>query len=165
MWGWLCIACWVCAGAPDWPENGEADREWVEAALDWRLRRGVEDCPDRTVAMDALTLRWLAESREVVVRLETGDWPEVQASPELLRPLAQILLRAELAGDMDDPDDPDDVLRAQRRLRKVARRSRDLWRPELAAAFRTHREALKASDGGDQQTGEATGEHQEDQGG
>lgn len=159
MWGWLCIACWACAGAPDWPENGEADRQWVEAALDWRLRRGVEDCPSRTVAMDALTLRWLAESRDVVVRLETGDWPEVQASPDLLRPLAQIMLRAELAGESGD------VLKAQRRLKKVARRSREVWSPELAAAFRMHREALKASDGGDQQTGEATGEHQEDQGG
>lgn len=156
-WPVICLTCWTCLGAPAWPERGEPNAAWVASALQWRSWTGMEDCPERTEAIDALTLQWVSESSVVVVRVETEEWPELRVAPGLARPLVQMMALEQ----MRNPDHMK-MRRVQRRLRRMARRSDGLWRPDLRTAFQAHRASMRSSD---DKAADGTGEHQQGQGG
>lgn len=160
MWSWICLGCWVCWGAPAWPEKGEPDAAWVLKALEWRTRVGLDDCLEKTLAIDALTLKWVSESSDVVVRIQSSNWPELSVAPELARPLAQIQALQHMRGR----DIGEDQMR--RRLRRMARRSSALWRPDLAQAFEVHKSEIRsAAHESEDKTARGTGEHQQGEGG
>ena len=73
---------------PEWPAEGVADADWVEQALEWRLSKGVDDCGQEMLALDALSLEWVANSTEIQVNIETQNWPFLAVSPELMAPPA-----------------------------------------------------------------------------
>lgn len=123
----ICFQCW---GAPDWPVDGQVDQNWVQASLEWRLRRGLDECVDWTVAMDAWTLEWISSAASITVDLRSEDWPVLRQAPELMHPLIQIHALAILQGR------PLSVNEVHRKLRRIARRTE-------AIPFRTVREALR----------------------
>ena len=84
---------------PDWPADGVADAEWVEQALEWRLSKGVDDCGQEMLALDALALEWLSKSQEIQVEIRTEDWPFLAFSPELTAPLTRNFLEAQAGFD------------------------------------------------------------------
>lgn len=160
-WSLLCLTCWTCLGAPAWPEGGEPNAAWVASALQWRSRTGVEDCPERTAAIDALTLQWVSESRAVVVNLQTEEWPELRVAPGLARPLVQMMALEQ----MRNPEAMR-LQRVHRRLRRMARRSDALWRPDVREAFSEHKALMRSVvRQSDDKTADRTGEHQQGQGG
>lgn len=160
-WPTLCLTCLTCWGAPNWPEGGEPHEQWVASALQWRSWVGVEECVERTAAIDALTLRWIAESATVTIRVETASWPELQVEPSLARPLVQMLALEALR----HPGDAPKVRRVQRRLQRVARRSPDLWSDPLAEAFAQHRKQLpRQGKDSDDNAADRAGEHQQGEG-
>lgn len=117
--GWLCW-CWFCGAAPLWPADGSVDAQWVEEAVEWRMRTGVDCCGETGKAVDALTLEWIANSSDVVIRLQTDKWPFLRYYEELKTPLIQGMALAQLRAE---PLDEEVLLRM---LRKVVRRSEEL---------------------------------------
>ena len=88
---WWCFACVVCGGAPDWPDQGVATRDWVVEALEWRLDRGLGDCEEYMPAIDAWTLEWSTTSPPPPWNF--AETPQIASR----RPL----------WDLKHPDDPD----------------------------------------------------------
>lgn len=118
-----------CGGHPDWPAPGEVDGAWVEAALEWRGRSNVRNCPDIAEAVDALTLAWIAGSETLVVRIEEADWPVLDGRPEWVKPLVQVLALQALH------DQPIETVKATRKLRRQVTLTHPLY-PEDRKAFR-----------------------------
>ena len=106
-----------CAGLPDWPEDGKANAVWAEQAIEWRTHARVGRCPETAKAVDALTLEWISESKEVVVKIETQEWPFLKVYAGLKTPLIQALALAQF---QKQESTRADVLRT---LRRVVRRS------------------------------------------
>ena len=129
LWGPWCWTCWTCTDAPDWPARGEANAKWVRAALAWRMKVGLDDCPDIVPALDAWTLEWLSESDRIHVSLRTDEWPFLAYAPELQSVLVQRLALDQL--NFKSSTD----LEVVRDVRAVARRSSSLWDDALKRAF------------------------------
>jgi len=109
--------CWFCGGSPEWPVDGNVDAHWVEEAIEWRLKTGVDCCGETGKAVDALTLEWIANSEDVVIRVQTEKWPFLRYYEELKTPLIQGMALAQLRAE---PMEEEAILSM---LRKVVRRS------------------------------------------
>ncbi len=129
LWGPWCWTCWTCAGAPDWPAQGEAHARWVREAIEWRMNIGLNDCSDIVPALDAWTLEWLSESDQIHVEVNTADWPFLAYAPELQSVLVQRLACDQLSFQTSTQAD------IVRDLRFVAKRSEGLWDDALKRAF------------------------------
>ncbi len=130
---WWCFACFICGGAPDWPENGVATRDWVEEALEWRLDRGSGACEALMPAIDAWTLEWIANSDEMRVDIKTVDWPVFTAEPMLQGALIQIIALEQLQYlEFDNK-------RVLRKLKRYARRSNGGISEELKLVFQENK--------------------------
>ena len=134
---WWCFACLLCGGAPDWPENGEATREWVIDAIEWRLQKGADGCEEYTPAIDAWSLEWIANSDEIIVEIETEQWPVFVAEPRLQGTLIQILALEKLNMVDHNPK------RCLNTLKKYAKRSGEIWDEELEKTFDENFELIK----------------------
>ena len=129
LWGPWCWTCWTCAGAPDWPAQGEAHARWVREAIEWRMNIGLNDCTDIVPALDAWTLEWLSESDQIHVEVNTADWPFLAYVPELQSVLIQRLAYDQLSFQTSTQAD------IVRDVRFVAKRSEGLWDDALKRAF------------------------------
>ena len=129
LWGPWCWTCWTCAGAPDWPAQGEAHARWVREAIAWRMNIGLNDCADIVPALDAWTLEWLSESDQIHVEVNTTDWPFLAYAPELQSVLVQRLAYDKLSFQTSTQAD------IVRDVRFVAKRSEALWDDALKRAF------------------------------
>ena len=129
LWGPWCWTCWTCAGAPDWPAQGEAHARWVREAIAWRMNIGLNDCADIVPALDAWTLEWLSESDQIHVEVNTTDWPFLAYAPELQSVLVQRLAYDQLSFQTSTQAD------IVRDVRFVAKRSEALWDDALKRAF------------------------------
>ena len=129
LWGPWCWTCWTCAGAPDWPAQGEAHARWVREAIEWRMNIGLNDCSDIVPALDAWTLEWLSESDQIHVEVNTADWPFLAYAPELQSVLVQRLAYDQLSFQTSTQAD------IVRDVRFVAKRSEGLWDDALKRAF------------------------------
>ncbi len=130
---WWCFACFICGGAPDWPENGVATRDWVEEALEWRLDRGSGACEALMPAIDAWTLEWIANSDEMRVDINTVDWPVFTADPMLQGALIQIIALEQLQYlEFNNK-------RVLRKLKRYARRSDGGISEELQLVFQENK--------------------------
>lgn len=129
LWGPWCWTCWTCAGAPDWPAQGEAHARWVREAIEWRMNIGLNDCSDIVPALDAWTLEWLSESDQIHVEVNTADWPFLAYAPELQSALVQRLAYDQLSFQTSTQAD------IVRDVRFVAKRSEGLWDDALKRAF------------------------------
>jgi len=129
LWGPWCWTCWTCAGAPDWPAQGEAHARWVREAISWRMNIGLNDCADIVPALDAWTLEWLSESDQIHVEVNTADWPFLAYAPELQSVLVQRLAYDQLSFQTSAQAD------IVRDVRFVAKRSEALWDDALKRAF------------------------------
>jgi hypothetical protein len=126
---WWCFACIICGGAPDWPNDGVATKDWVVEALEWRLDRGVGDCVDYMPAIDAWTLEWIANSSDIRVEIETEKWPVFTHESLLQGPLIQIIALEALHGMEFNKN------RTLRKLKRFARKSDEIWNEELKQKF------------------------------
>ena len=131
---WWCFACVVCGGAPDWPDQGVATRDWVVEALEWRLDRGLGDCEEYMPAIDAWTLEWIGNSTEIRVEIVTANWPVFTYEPLLQGPLIQIIALESLNGNEFNQK------KILRKLKKFARRSDEIWDEELIQKFKETKE-------------------------
>ena len=129
LWGPWCWTCWTCAGAPDWPAQGEAHARWVREAIEWRMNIGLNDCSDIVPALDAWTLEWLSESDQIHVEVNTADWPFLAYAPELQSALVQRLAYDQLSFQTSTQAD------IVRDVRFMAKRSEGLWDDALKRAF------------------------------
>ena len=129
LWGPWCWTCWTCAGAPDWPAQGEAHARWVREAIEWRMNIGLNDCTDIVPALDAWTLEWLSESDQIHVEVNIADWPFLAYVPELQSVLIQRLAYDQLSFQTSTQAD------SVRDVRFVAKRSEGLWDDALKRAF------------------------------
>lgn len=130
---WWCFACFICGGAPDWPENGVATRDWVQEALEWRLDRGSGACEALMPAIDAWTLEWIANSDEMRVDIKTVDWPVFTAEPMLQGALIQIIALEQLQYlEFNNK-------RVLRKLKRYARRSDGGISEELKLVFQENK--------------------------
>ena len=134
---WWCFACLICWGIPDWPENGEANRDWVIESIEWRLSKGPDGCTEYTPAIDAWTLEWISKSEEVNVNVITADWPVFEAEQKLQGTLIQILALEQLYGKEHNPE------KCLKTLRKYAKKSDKIWDDELKEIFDENAELLK----------------------
>lgn len=123
----LCCGCW---GMPDWPADGLASEEWVEEALEWRLKQGVEDCDQEMLALDALSLEWIANSPEIRVEIRTEDWPFLILAPQLTAPLIQLHAWYMIRGEQVEERD------VYRTMKRMARRSKTLRIIDFHGAFK-----------------------------
>ena len=128
-WGPWCWTCWTCGGAPDWPAQGNPNAPWVREAIEWRMKVGLNDCPDIVPALDAWTLEWLSESEEIHVDVQTADWPFLAYAPELRSVLVQRLAYDQLSFQSSTQAD------IVRDVRLVAKRSDGIWDDALKRAF------------------------------
>jgi len=124
----------VCGGAPDWPDEGVATRDWVVEALEWRLDRGLGDCEEYMPAIDAWTLEWIGNSTEIRVEIVTENWPVFTYEPLLQGPLIQIIALESLNGNEFNKK------KTLRKLKKFARRSDEIWDEELIQKFKETKE-------------------------
>ena len=111
------FCCWFCGSSPEWHVDGNVDARWVEEAIEWRMRTGLDCCGESGRAVDALTLEWIANSTDVVIRIESEKWPILRYYEELKTPLIQGMALAQLRSEPLD----DEALLSM--LRKVVRRS------------------------------------------
>ncbi len=135
---WAAVCC-GCAGLPDWPAEGEPTMPWVREAVEWRLKRGLDDCGEAVPAVDAWTLAWLAGAPDVHVDIRTAEWPFLAVAPTLLPVLAQSLTLSALDGSDTRSLSAEDRREAVRRVERVARRTSGFMTPELRRAFRASR--------------------------
>ena len=142
LWGPWCWTCWTCAGAPDWPAQGEAHARWVREAIEWRMNIGLNDCADIVPALDAWTLEWLSESDQIHVEVNTADWPFLAYAPELQSVLVQRLAYDQLSFQTSTQEG------IVRDIRYVAKRSEDLWDDALKRAFDNAEGLAKRRDSG-----------------
>jgi|TARA_B100000768_G_C11283421_1_gene380213 hypothetical protein len=124
------LFCFGCSGMPDWPADGLASQDWVEEALEWRLRRGVDDCAGEMLALDALSLEWIANSAEIQVKIETQDWPFLAVAPELTAPLIQLHAWRLIRGEELDAQEVHKV------MKRIARKSPTLRFREIRGTFK-----------------------------
>jgi hypothetical protein len=101
----------------------------VRAAIEWRMKVGLNDCPDIVPALDAWTLEWLSESEEIHVDVQTADWPFLAYAPELRSVLVQRLAYDQLSFQTSTQAD------IVRDVRLVAKRSDGVWDDALKRAF------------------------------
>ena len=142
LWGPWCWTCWTCAGAPDWPAQGEAHARWVREAIEWRMNIGLNDCADIVPALDAWTLEWLSESDQIHVEVNTANWPFLAYAPELQSVLVQRLAYDQLSFQTSTQAD------IVRDVRFVAKRSKELWDDSLKRAFDNAEGLAKRRDSG-----------------
>ena len=114
---------------PDWPADGVADAEWVEQALEWRLSKGVDDCGQEMLALDALALEWISKSQEIQVEIRTEDWPFLAFSPELTAPLIQLHALSMMQGRGIEKKEANHV------MKRIARRTKSVRFRELKGRF------------------------------
>lgn len=124
------LICLHCLGAPAWPAEGQVDADWVKTSLEWRLRRGMDECAEWTVAMDAWTLEWISTDATVSVDIYSENWPVLRQAPELIYPLIQIHALAIMQGRIYSQE------YVQKKLRRIARRTE-------AIPYRSVRNALR----------------------
>ena len=129
LWGPWCWTCWTCADAPAWPAHGEANARWVREAIAWRMKVGLNDCPDIVPALDAWTLEWLSQSKDIHVDVETAEWPFLAYAPELQSVLVQRLAWDVLSFKKTLDEE------VVRDVRAVAKRSDAFWDDALKRAF------------------------------
>ena len=130
---WWCFACLLCGGSPDWPADGLANRDWVVDAIEWRLQKGANGCEEKTPAIDAWTLEWIANSDEVRVEINTEEWPVFTAEPMFQGTLIQIMALEQLQGrDFKEG-------RVLRKLKRYARRSEGGFSKELKLLFKENK--------------------------
>jgi hypothetical protein len=127
------FACLLCWGAPDWPAKGEANRDWVIEALEWRMRRGIEDCDEIATALDAMTLEWISQAVEFTVDIDQLDWPFLEKAPELLYPLIQSEALSLLTQKVDLNRRRETTVR---RVRKIARRTKGIPMHSIRSDFK-----------------------------
>jgi len=129
MTGWWLVMGLMCGcgGHPDWPAPGEVDAAWVEEALAWRARANVRHCPEVAEAVDALTLAWIAQSPDVVVRIEQSEWAALEGRSDWVKPLVQLCAHAQLSGQTPHH------LRTTRRLRRQIILTHPLYREDRRA--------------------------------
>lgn len=135
-----------CGGHPEWPRGEAVDRAWVEEALAWRVRANVRNCPDVAEAVDALTLEWIAQSEDVVVRVQQADWPVLAGRSEWVKPLVQILAQQSLTSSELSAVRTTHLLRRQVRLTHplYPEDRRDL-REAIGATRRAQKKAAEAA--------------------
>jgi hypothetical protein len=126
-WPW-CWTCWTCADVPQWPAQGQPTAAWVRQAIEWRMKVGLNDCPEVLPALDAWTLDWLSRSDVIRVNVETKDWPFLASAPELQSVVVQRLALDQLRFK------PTTQLGIVQDVRAVARRSH-VWDDALRRAF------------------------------
>ena len=129
VWGPWCWTCWTCGGAPDWPAQGNPNAPWVREAIEWRMKVGLNGCPEVVEALDAWTLDWLSASPYIHVDIQTSDWPFLLYRPELQSVLVQRIALDQLRFK------PSSDAQIVRDVRHVARHSGDLWDDALRRAF------------------------------
>jgi hypothetical protein len=122
----FCCCCW---GMPEWPAEGVADADWVEQALEWRLSKGVDDCGQEMLALDALSLEWVANSTEIQVNIETQNWPFLAVSPELMAPLIQLHVWRMMRGKEIEKEE------VNRAMKRIARRTKTVRFREIRSSF------------------------------
>ena len=127
LWGPWCWAC--CSGAPEWPDRGEANAQWVRQAIEWRMKVGLDDCQEVVPALDAWTLEWLSESERIHVSIQSSDWPFLAYAPELQSVLVQRLALDVLSFQTSTQ------VQIVADVRRVARRSGGMWDDALGRAF------------------------------
>lgn len=126
--GW-CVVCGSCASMPEWPQGGEPHVEWVSEALEWRLGRGLYDCPETMPALDALTLEWISKTDALIIHVDEAQWPFLNASPDLLRPLIQTIAWMEMTGqDVSTTN-------VNRVLKRIVRRTSELKMRSVRSGF------------------------------
>ena len=74
------MLCWMCWGAPEWPAEGQADRDWVIEAIQWRMHHGIYGCEEVMLGLDALTLEWIAETTEFTIEINRSEWPFLEST-------------------------------------------------------------------------------------
>ncbi|MDE0978675.1 MAG: hypothetical protein OSA78_01680 [Flavobacteriales bacterium] len=115
--GMLCLMCW---GAPEWPADGQADRDWVIEAIQWRMHHGIYGCEEVMPGLDALTLEWIAETTEFTVEINRSEWPFLEKAPELLSVLIQVKALNRMLLEVESEKSR---RRALRGVRRVARKT------------------------------------------
>lgn len=130
----LLMICCGCAGAPEIPVDQKVDGDWVKAAIEWRLNTGTDRCGEVGKAVDALSLEWIAQSTEVVIRLDTDEWQFLRVYEEFKFPMIQLLAFAHLN---ETPMDQEEI---RKKMRKVIRRTKSV-------PYRRVRPYLRASEG------------------
>ena len=114
------MLCWMCWGAPEWPAEGQADRDWVIEAIQWRMHHGIYGCEEVMPGLDALTLEWIAETTEFTIEIHQSEWPFLEKAPELLPVLIQIKALNRLLSEVESEKSR---RRAIRGVRRVARKT------------------------------------------
>jgi hypothetical protein len=112
--------CWMCWGAPEWPAEGQADRDWVIEAIQWRMHHGIYGCEEVMPGLDALTLEWIAETTEFTIEINRSEWPFLEKAPELLPVLIQIKALNRL---LSEGETEKSQRKAIRSVRRVARKT------------------------------------------
>tara|TARA_B110000285_G_scaffold235210_1_gene315576 strand:- start:1628 stop:2077 length:450 start_codon:yes stop_codon:yes gene_type:complete len=129
--GVICCLCW---GAPAWPTDGVASRDWVVDALQWRFHRGLDDCDEIVPALDAMTLEWISESTELTLEIQQSEWPFLEKAPELL----PVLIQAKAMGTMLEIKGDEKAQRnVVRNVRRVVRKTAGLPVRALRSDFRS----------------------------
>ena len=128
--------CWMCWGAPTWPTDGLATRDWVIEALEWRMHQGLDDCDAIVPALDAMTLEWISESAEFTLEIQRSDWPFLEKAPELL----PLLIQAKALGQLLEEGELEKGQRqVVRNVRRVVRKTDGLPVWAMRSDFRASR--------------------------
>ena len=86
-----------------------------------------------------LDFKWIANSDEVRVEMETAEWPVFTAYPRLQGTLIQIIALEQLNGMDHNPK------RCLKTLKKYAKRSGEVWDEELEKVFEENEQLIKSS--------------------
>lgn len=114
------MLCWMCWGAPEWPAEGQADRDWVIEAIQWRMQYGINGCEEIMPGLDALTLEWIAETTEFTIEIDRSEWPFLEKAPELLPVLIQVKALNRLLSVVESEKSQRKAIRS---VRRVARKT------------------------------------------
>jgi hypothetical protein len=125
------LVCWFCMGAPAWPADGTPNRDWVQQAIEWRVRYGLHDCQDVIPALDAMTLEWISESSELSIEINQDDWSFLLQSPELLSPLIQVEAMLLMQGHALEPK------QIMQHIRRIGRKTNGISHRSLRQNCRT----------------------------
>ena len=93
------------------------------------MKVGLNDCPDIVPALDAWTLEWLSQSKDIHVDVEKAEWPFLAYAPELQSVLVQRLAWDDLSFKKTSDEE------VVRDVRAVAKRSDAVWDDALKRAF------------------------------
>ena len=81
------------------------------------------------LALDALSLEWVANSTEIQVKIETQDWPFLAVSPELMAPLIQLHVWRMMRGKEIEKEE------VNRAMKRIARRTKTVRFREIRSSF------------------------------